>query len=76
MNIPSDVSFTIGFFVTYFYGLVLKSPRGGLLIAIIIAIAKEIEDTNRYEEFSWVTTVALMCGAAVAYMFLNIFSLL
>ena len=76
MHIPHDVSFTIGFFVTFFYGFILKAPRAGLIIAIIIALAKEIEDTSRYGEFSWVTTVSLISGAAIAYMFLNIIALL
>ena len=76
MYIPHGVSFTIGFFVTFFYGFILKAPRAGLLIAIIIALAKEIEDTDRYGKFSWITTVAIMSGAAIAYMFLNIIALL
>lgn len=76
MYIPNDVSFTVGFFVTVLYGTVLNSPRAGLLITFIIAVAKEINDQDRYGHYEWVTTVAVMCGAAVAYMLLNIFAVL
>ena len=76
MHIPADVSFTIGFFVSSFYGFVLSSPRVGLLIAFIIAIAKEINDQDIYGCYEWTSTVSVMCGATVGYMILNILMIL
>lgn len=76
MHIPSDVAFTIGFFVTAVYGTIYNSSRYGLLIALIFALAKEVSDQLYYENYEWVTTVCMMCGAAVAYMILNVFAVL
>ena len=72
MHIPYDVAFTIGYFVSIFYGAIFSYPRAGLLIALILAITNEIDDTYQYNAFDWMTTVSMMCGAAVAYMMLNI----
>lgn len=76
MHIPNDVAFTIGFFVVFLYGKILESPQGALLIAFIIAIAKEINDQDVYNEYDWINTVAVMCGATVAYMILTVLAVL
>ena len=75
MYIPKGVSFTIGFFVAFLYGLILSAPRIGLLIAAILSIVKEIDDQYQYQCFDWTTTVATMCGAAIAYMILSVIAI-
>lgn len=76
MHIPYDVAFTIGYFVSLLYGIIFSSPRAGLFIAFIIAIAKEVHDQIFYQHYEWVCTVSVMCGAMVAYMFLNVLMIL
>ena len=76
LHIPYDVAFVIGYFVSLFYGVILSSPRAGLLIALIIAASKEIHDQTFFHHYEWICTVSVMCGALVAYMFLNIFMIL
>jgi len=76
MHVPNDVAFTAGFFISALYGIVFHSSRIGVLLALIIAIAKEINDQNQYDQYDWVDTVAMMCGAAMAYMLINIIFIL
>ena len=76
MHIPNDVAFMAGFFISALYGIVFHSSRAGLFIAFIIAIAKEINDQDQYGRYDWVDTVAMMCGAAMAYMLTNIIFIL
>jgi len=70
MYISTDICFIIGLFIEMVFGIIY-CPRAGIIITAIIAIAKEIEDQDRYGAFEWTCTVALMCGAAAGYIFLG-----